>query len=161
LALDLAHHALARAWETVETPEEYRFLLLSYTPEQRRENRVRIASEDAYQSARQQLAQAMIETLAELAEKLAVDDKQVDWDSQFESRGKPEELAVKFDDCDEHEDYLSLAGLIFEQSSGGGYNRPVDAYRVLLESVSLLGGTGQYRFLRAQPELLGALIGAV
>lgn len=161
LALDIAHHALERSWEAIGTPGAQRYLLLTYTPEVRRRNRVRIASEASYQAARQSIAQAMINTLAASAARLAEGDGTVDWDVQFERRSGLDAIAEQLADADEPDEFTRLAGLAFEESRGAGYSRPVDAFRVLLESVDLLIGTGQYRFLRAEPELLEALAGAV
>lgn len=41
------------------------------------------------------------------------------------------------------------------------YSRAEDGFRVLLESVGLLGGGSRYRYLTATPDLLGALVGAL
>jgi hypothetical protein len=161
LALDLAHHALGRSWTGVDVPEEQRYLLLAYTPEERRRNRVRIASEAAYQSARQKIAHAMITTVAATARGLAASYDIIDWDAQFEPRSGLDAVADRLAEASGPDEFVALAGLAFEGSRGAGYNRPVDAFRVLLESIELLTGTGQYRYLRADPDLLAALVGAV
>jgi serine/threonine protein kinase len=161
LALDLAHHALVRSWEAIDAPPELGFLLLAFSSEERKENDIRIASEGSYQSARQEITQAIIAELALKAEEIAEMEDNPDWDLQFESRAKLGEIAGAFADASDPSDFQELAGLVFEESRGAGYSRPVDAFRVLLESVGLLNGTGQYRYLRAGPDLLAALIGAV
>jgi serine/threonine protein kinase len=161
LALDVIAHALRTSWRAVDTPEDQRFLLLAYTPEPRRMNRVRIASEGSYQLARQKITQAMIATLARRASELAAEHSNLDWDAQFEPRSKLAEVVEALPHAVTDDEYLRLGRLAFESASGGGYNRPVDAFRVLLESVELLLGTGQYRFLQAGPEVLGAMVGAV
>jgi serine/threonine protein kinase len=161
LALDLAHHALSCGWDAIETPPESRFLLLSFSSDERKENEVRIASEASYQSARQQITQAIITQLGCRAAQIAQEEKTPDWDTKFEKRAKLDEIASRFATASEPTEFQELAGLVFEESRGSGYGRPVDAFRVLLESVGLLHGTGQYRYLRAGPDLLGALVGAV
>lgn len=161
LALDLAHHALTYSWDAIDAPEDSRYLLLSFSSEERRENEVRIASESSYQNARLQITQAIITQLGRGAEEIAGVEKEPDWDEQFEKRAKLDEVAARFRDASGPAEFQELAGLVFEESRGSGYGRPVDAFRVLLESVGLLHGTGQYRYLRAGPDLLAALIGAV
>jgi serine/threonine protein kinase len=161
LALDLAHHTLVRSWEAIDAPPASRFLLLSLSTEERKENEVRIASESAYQNARQQITQAIIGQLASRAREIAEAEEDVDWDFQFEKRAKLDEIASHFGKASGEAEFRELAGLVFEESRGSGYGRPVDAFRVLLESVGLLHGAGQYRYLRAGPEMLAALIGAV
>jgi hypothetical protein len=103
----------------------------------------------------------MIATLAESASDLAGEFDEMDWDIQFERRSGLDAVAVELSSAQEQADFMRLAGLAFEESRGAGYNRPVDAFRVLLESIELLSGTGQYRYLRAEPDLLAALAGAI
>jgi serine/threonine protein kinase len=160
LALDLAYYSLLCSWDATVTPPEQRYLLVSFTPEPRARNRVRMRSEASYQAARLRISQAIVATLATTMYDLA-DDDQVDWSAEFEPRSKLDEVALALPNAHESGDYLRLAGIAFERASGSGYNRPSDAFRVLLESVDLLAGTGKYRWLRAGPELLGALVGSV
>jgi hypothetical protein len=160
LALDLAYHALECSWAAIDAPAESRFLLLSFASDQRKENEVRIASEIGYQGARQQITQALITQLGRRAGEIA-QEGDVDWDLQFEKRAGLDKIAATFARASDPAEFQELAGLAFEESRGSGYGRPVDAFRVLLESVGLLHGTGQYRYLRASPDLLAALIGAV
>ena len=161
LALDLAHHALSCSWEMIEAPKESRFLLLAFSADERKENEVRIASELAYQSARQQITQAIITQLGRRAEEISEEEGNPDWDAKFEKRANLDEIAERFSSASKPAEFQELAGLAFEESRGSGYGRPVDAFRVLLESVGLLHGTGQYRYLRPGPDLLAALVGAV
>jgi hypothetical protein len=160
LALDVAHHILCRSWEASAIPTRQRYLLLTYAPEERRNNRVRIAGEASYLAARQAITQALITTLGRRAAELAADGENLL--EQFEGRSNLNEIAIEMAGV-EPEDTVSfamLAGRVYEEAKGGGYGRPVDAFRVLLESIALLTGTGAYRWLRAQPELLGAMISA-
>jgi hypothetical protein len=161
LALDLAHHALVSSWDAIEAPRESRFLLLSFAADERKENEVRVASEMSYQGARQQITQAIITQLGRRAEKISQEESNPDWDAKFEKRAGLDEIAARFAAASEPAEFQDLAGLVYEESRGSGYGRPVDAFRVLLESVGLLHGTGQYRYLRAGPDLLAALVGAV
>ncbi|HEV2857954.1 MAG TPA: serine/threonine-protein kinase [Solirubrobacterales bacterium] len=161
LALDLIQHTLARSWEAIDAPIESRYLLLSFAVEERKENYVRMASEGSYQSARQQITQAMITELGRRAQEISETEAQPEWSFQFEKRARLDEIADRFEQALDTADFQELAGLVFEESRGSGYGRPVDAFRVLMESVGLLHGTGQYRYLRPGPDLLAALIGAV
>lgn len=161
LALDLAHHALTRSWDAIEAPDRNRFLLLCFAPDERKENEVRIASEVSLQSARQQITQAIITQIQRRAEQIAQEEPDADWDAKFEKRAKLDAIATRFESASEPADFQELAGLVFEESRGSGYGRPVDAFRVLLESVGLIHGSGQYRYLRAGPDMLAALVGAV
>lgn len=161
LALDLAHHLAVRSWETCATPPEQRFLLLSYAPEARRENRVRIASEVSYQGCRQYVVQALIATIARRATVLR--EHGADMHVQFEGRSGLEHIAEEMAATPpgDAQGFASLAGRAYEEAKGAGYGRSVEAFRVLLESLGLLRGTGAYRWLRAGPELLAGLVAAV
>jgi hypothetical protein len=160
LALDVAVHMLERSWEASETPSDQRYLLLNYAPEERRNNRVRVASEASYQSARQSIVQALIATVARRASELA--NRGAELSEQFEVRsgldGVAEEMRLL--GTANATAFGPLAGRVYEEARGGGYGRPADAFRVLLDSIQLLTGTGSWRWLRAGPELLGAMIGA-
>jgi hypothetical protein len=162
LALDVAHHILRRSWDASATSPGQRYLLLTYAPEERRDNRVRIASEASYQAARQTIVQALIATIARRAAELS-QDAGVCFGEQFEARSQLAEVADQMQARapGDRAAYAPLAGRVYEETRGGGYGRPVDAFRVLLESVEMLTGTGAYRWLRADPDLLGAMIAAV
>jgi hypothetical protein len=162
LALDVAWFSLLRSWDATNTRVTRRYLLASYTPEERRSNRVRIYSETSYQSARQKVSQAVIATLGEAMQDIAT-AKEPDepWTTFFESRSQLDDVASALEHASGLADFGRAAERAFEQASGGGYGRPGDAFRVLLDSVDLLVGTGQYRYLRAGPDLLGSMVGAL
>jgi hypothetical protein len=151
---------LQRSWDASEIPLKQRYLLLTYAPEERRANRVRIAGEASYLGARQAITQALIATIGLRASELAADGE--DLHEQFENRSKLDDIAAEMEKAEPGDSsaFSALAGRVYEEAKGGGYGRPVDAFRVLLESIALLTGTGRYRWLSAQPELLGAMISA-
>jgi hypothetical protein len=154
LALDLAHYALGRSWDATATPSRQRFLLASYTPEERRNNRVRIFSEASYRSARQKVSQAIIAALADAMRAIAeTKPPGAGWAGYFEPRSKLDAVAATLNAAGGSADYAREAEHAYELASGGGYGRPSDAFRVLLESVDLLVGTGQYRYLREHHKL--------
>jgi hypothetical protein len=162
LALDLAHHALSRSWEATVTPQRQRFLLASYTPEERRGNRIRIFSEASYRSGRQKVSQAIIAGLAEAMRSVAETKlPAADWADYFEPRSRLDAVAAALNNANGSANFAREAERAYELASGGGYGRPSDAFRVLLESVDLLVGTGQYRYLRIGPELLASMVGAL
>ena len=162
LALDVAHHILSRSWEAIAAPTDHRFMLLTYAPEARRENRVRIASEGSFQAGRQSIIQALIATLARRSAEIAGDAQQT-FEEQFEPRSKLDEIAAQMamTPSADQATFAALAGRVYEDARGGGYARAVDAFRVLLGSVELVRGTGSYRWLQAGPDLLAAMIAAV
>ncbi|MEH1130138.1 hypothetical protein [Micromonospora sp. CPCC 206061] len=163
-ALDLAVHALRVAWDATLTPEEDRFLLLSFGGGPRAQDRVRQRSEESYRRARIRLNEATISTLARLMRQL-VEDQTVNWVDEFEKRSK---LAENSPDSVSHQltkltadspvgEFLRLARTSVENAN---YGRAEDGFRVLLESVGLIAGT-RYRYLTATPDLLAALVGAL
>ena len=161
LALDLAHHAISRSWEMTRTPLDQRFLLVSYTPEERRRNNVRVLSEATYSGARSKLAQAIVAQLGAVMEELAREAPPTDWADCFEPRSRLDSVASALNEFGSRANFTLEAERAYELASGGGYGRPSDAFRVLLDSIDLLVGTGQYRYLRMGPELLSAMVGAV
>lgn len=162
LALDLAHYALSRSWDATATPGRQRFLLASYTPEVRRDNRIRIFSEGSYRGARQKVSQAIVAGLADAMRDVAENKPPAaDWADYFEPRSRLDAVAASLNKANGSPDFAREAERAYELASGGGYGRPSDAFRVLLESVDLLVGTGQYRYLRMGPELLASMVGAV
>lgn len=162
LALDLAHYALTRAWEATSTPEANRCLLLAYTPEARRENRVRLFSESSFKSARQRISQAIVATMATaMAEVATHKPPATSWEVYFEPRSRLASVVAGLDAEQGVANFHLHAERAFELAVGGGYDRPGDAFRVLIESIDLLVGTGQYRYLKATPELLSAVVGAL
>jgi hypothetical protein len=162
LALDLAHYTLTRSWNATATPTDQQFLLASYTPEERRSNRVRIFSEATYRGARQKVSQAIVTALADAMHNVAkTKPPATDWADYFEPRSRLDVVATTLNLAEEAADFAREAERAYELASGNGYGRPSDAFRVLLESVNLLVGTGQYRYLRAGPELLASMVGAL
>lgn len=88
IALDILTHMLTCGWEKAGLPEESRFLVLSYSPEERRSNRVRIASEECFEQSRLQISRAIRVQIAETIETLqgTLSTKEA-WALQFEKRG--------------------------------------------------------------------------
>lgn len=166
LALDLAMHVLRTAWEVTETPSADRYLLLSFGGMPRAQDPVRQRSEDSYRRARIRLSDATVRTLARRMRELNEDEKVVDWASEFQLRrssGDADEASVssqlsRLPRKAATEDYLRVARMAVESSN---YGRGEDGFRVLLESVGMLVGTGSYRYLTASPDLLAAFVGAL
>ncbi|WP_431893372.1 hypothetical protein [Micromonospora haikouensis] len=165
LALDLAVHALRVAWDATSTPEEDRFLLLSFGGGPRAQDRVRQRSEESYRRARIRLNEATVSTVARIMRQL-VEKKTVAWDQEFEKRSKLDQdksedgllhQLTKLSARSSDDEYLRLARTSVESAN---YGRAEDGFRVLLESVGLVAGT-RYRYLTATPDLLAALVGAL
>lgn len=162
LALDLALHALSAAWQTTDAPGPTRHLLLVFGGPPRAENRVRQRSEGSYGTARIRIREATIRSIGEaMREITAAGGPPGGWEGEFEIRRevKPEIRAV----IDELEagGQADLERLARETFQGANYDRSGDGFRVLLESVGMLAGTGAYRYLTATPDLLGALAGSL
>ncbi|MET8832786.1 hypothetical protein ABZV78_02555 [Micromonospora sp. NPDC004540] len=165
LALDLAVHALRVAWDATSTPEEDRFLLLSFGGGPRAQDRVRQRSEESYRRARIRLNEATVSTVARIMRQL-VEKKTVAWGQEFEKRSKLDQdksedgllhQLAKLNARSSDDEYLRLARTSVESAN---YGRAEDGFRVLLESVGLVAGT-RYRYLTATPDLLAALVGAL
>lgn len=164
LALDLASHALRTAWEATGTPAAERYLLLSFGGVTRAQDPVRQRSEESYRRARIRLGEATVRTLAQQMRQLK-DAGVVDWESEFEPRSGlagagadtvSSRLSGLSPGCAE-EEYLKLARVAAENAN---YSRAEAGFRVLLQSVGLLGGT-RYPYLTASTDLLAALVGAL
>lgn len=167
LALDLALHVLGTAWQRTEAPTADRFLLLSFGGSPRAQDPVRQRSEDAYRRARIRVSEATVRALAERMRNLKEEARIVDWASEFQSRSPLGESGsdsvgsqlARLPRSAPDEEYLRLARAATEVAN---YSRgSEDGFRVLLESVGLLVGTGSYRYLTASPDLLAALVGAL
>ncbi|GAB3273738.1 hypothetical protein GCM10027449_11430 [Sinomonas notoginsengisoli] len=167
LGLDLALHVLRTAWDATDTPSEDRFLLLSFGGSPRAQDPVRQRSEESYRRARIRLSEATVRTLAKLMRELKEEDKVTAFSGEFRDRTLAD--ARSHDSVTNqltrlplpagHEEYLRLARLAVETAN---YSRgSEDGFRVLLESVGMLVGTGSYRYLTATPDLLGAMVGAL
>src|SRR4051794_36683860 len=156
---------LLTAWNVLQWPESGRHLLLTFGGSPRARNRVRQRSEESYRQARIRLDGALIRTLADEMERLgALSDADFDWEEQFVQRQTQRQRPELRDVIDR----LSAAQrrLDFEQCAADAfraadYDRSSGGFRVLLESVGMLAGTGQYRFLTAGPDLLASLVGAL
>lgn len=166
LALDLAIHILKTSWAVTDTPVADRYLLLSFGDSPRALDTVRQRSEESYRRARIRLGEATVQTLARRMAEL--DEPSTVWSSQFEKRsaladvGDENSIANQLSRLPKEaarDDYLRIARAAVEIAS---YSRAAeDGFRVLLESVGALVGTGQYRFLTAGPDLLAAMVGAL
>jgi hypothetical protein len=162
IGLDLACHGLRIAWEATNTAERDRYLLLSFGDAPRPINRVRQRSEDTYQLARIRISEATVLTLARKMQRLAQEGCR-DWQSQFDRR-----TARRLDDVIAElrhlnatvafGEYARLARTAAEQAT---YGRAGEGFRVLLESIGMLAGTGAYRYLTAPPDILSAFVGAL
>lgn len=165
LALDLAGHALRTAWSETHTPASDRYLLLSFGRLARAGDPIRQRSEESYRLARIRLADATVRTLARRMQELK-EGGMADWASQFEPRsrlgesdaGSISSQLARLPHGSQEEDYMRLSRAAVESAN---YSRAEDGFRVLLESVGLLGGGSRYRYLTATPDLLGALVGAL
>jgi hypothetical protein len=158
LALDLACHALRTAWDATATPASERFLLLSFGGPPRAENRLRQRAERAYQDARLRLRLATVSALATAMERLGQDGP-IDWEDELENRrDRMREVIDGLAEARGSDDYQRLARLATETAD---YGRAGEGFRVLLETIGVLTGTGAYRYTTATPDLLAALVGAL
>lgn len=162
IGLDLACHALRVAWDTTQTPERDRYLLLSFGDAPRPANRVRQRSEGAYQLARIRISEATVRTLARRMQRLAQDGCS-DWRSQFEQRSadRLREVVAELRQLPANapfDEYVRVARSAAEQAT---YGRAGEGFRVLLESIGMLAGTGSYRYLTATPDILSAFVGSL
>lgn len=168
LALDLAVHVARTAWQVTSTPEAERYLLLSFGGSPRAQDPVRQRSEESYRRARIRLSDATVRTLARRMQELAEGSERVVWPSEFlfrrGSQTDADEASIssqlkRLAPTATTEDYLRIARATIETAD---YSRGAeDGFRVLLESVGALVGTGSYRYLTAGPELLAAFVGAL
>lgn len=166
LALDLAMHVLRTAWEKTSTPPEDHYLLLSFGSQPRAQDPVRQRSEESYRRARIRIAEATVRTLAEKMQDLREKERVVSFSGEFRdpvlADSDPQSVSSQLGRLEagaDMDEYLRLARLATETAN---YSRGAeDGFRVLLESVGMLVGTGAYRYLSAGPDLLGALVGAL
>ena len=160
LALDLATHALRTAWDCVGHPDADRVLLLCFDSAPRRDNRVRQRSERTYDEARQRLRQATVTTLArELRDAAAT---RPDWGEELESRrGNLDEVIEQLKQLSESPDPGEFERIALLAADAADYGRAAEGFRVLLDTVGVLTGTGAYRYLSATPDLMAALVGAL
>ena len=168
LALDLAVHVARTAWQVTGTPDAERYLLLSFGSGPGSQDPIRRRSEESYRRARIRLSDATVKTLARRMQELAEGSEPVDWPSEFlfrrssQSDDTATSIARQLQQLSSHavtEDYLRIARATIETADYG--RGAEDGFRVLLESVRALVGTGSYRYFTAGPDLLAALVGAL
>ena len=83
----------------------------------------------------------------------------MDWDDELENRrNRMRDVIDGLVEARRTADYEHLARLATETAD---YGRASEGFRVLLETVGVLAGTGAYRYTTATPELLAALVGAL
>lgn len=166
LALDLALHVVRTAWEATQTPPEDQYLLLSFGGSPRAVDSVRQRSEESYRRARIRLSEATVYTLADRMKELSKETS--DWASQFQTgsalgnaheQGSISNQLKRLTSDASRDDYLRIARAAVEVAN---YSRGAeDGFRVLLESIGSLVGTGQYKYLTAGSDLLGTMVGAL
>jgi hypothetical protein len=160
-ALDIAIGALRIAWERSDTPERQRYLLLACQPmAERRRDFVRQYSEESWNAARRRLAEASVRTLSDL---FAAQPENTEWEKAIGIRGEAQSDRMKpvldiLKNNPSGAAYTRAAELAFEAMD---YSRAADGVRVLIESLELVSGGGQYKYLRPRPPLLAALVGAL
>jgi hypothetical protein len=158
LALDLALHALGEAWSATGTPQEQRYLLLSFGGPPRAANRIRQRSEASFNTARIRINEAILQTLAEGIAELAA-EQQVQWNEEFVSRKN--QLGPQIAQLEQGASGRDIERIAREVVGIANYERPVGGFQGLLQTAGLIAGTGQYRFLAPGAELLATLVGAL
>jgi len=168
LALDLACHTLRTAWNVTNTPVGERYLLLSFSSAPRATDPVRKKSEDSYRIARIKLSDAIVRTLASRMQELAQRLPRVDWATHFQTgstlgnTGDPDSISNQLRSLGNRADIESYLQVARNAVEVADYSRGAEnGFRVLLESVGCLVGTGIYRYLTASPDLLATLVGAL
>jgi hypothetical protein len=167
LALDFATHLIRTAWRATATSDSERYLLLSFGEGPRPDDPVRQRSEESHRRARIRLNEAIVRTLARRMQELA-DAGPVNWPAEFlfrrgrQSDDTARSISTQLKNLESNrtvDDYLRIARETIETAD---YSRGAEGgFRVLLESVGALAGTGGYRYLTAGPDLLAALVGAL
>jgi len=169
VALDFAWYLLKTAWSKARTPAEHQYLALCHAPQERAQNRLRVISEASYQTAAQTLTRALLAELRrQMEEFFAATGGSLDWNDFFLTRSSQDGSAVtkRYYEAliaelqsQQAPDFDYFAGRAFD-APGDGFVRPIGAFRVMLESCGLLTGSGRWRYLRATPSLLSALVAA-
>lgn len=166
LALDFAVHILRTAWEATGSPEEDRFLLLSFGGAPRSGDALRQRSEESYARARIRLGEATVATLARRMKELKGDRSVTGFAGEFRDaalRDDSDSVASELQrlplDAPDA-DYARLARVAAEVSTSYGRGSE-DGFRVLLESVGMAVGGSRYRYLTAGTDLLAAMVGAL
>ena len=170
LTLDFAMHALRTAWEESHTPQREQYLLLCFGGPPRAENIVRQFSEDSYERSRTKLREAIISRLSMRMRDAFIKMNNGEhttvarvehWKGMFEQRKAKEALREEIDALGSTVDVSEIPAIARRVFAKADYDRPMNGYRVLLESAEVLQGTGQYRFLSASPDLMAAFVGAL
>lgn len=162
LALDVAWHIAQQSWEAARVAHDQRYLVFSFLPEPRAANRVRWCSEKSYNDTFQSVSRGVTSTILDVLEEHSASDDR--WSAVLPQRGTNEaDAGVRhFSEVEQmlvapDRDLTAVAAKIYE-APGDGYDRPVNAFRVLLESAGYLVGTGKYRYLKPSPATLAGLI---
>lgn len=166
LALDFALHVLRTAWDATSTPPSERYLLLSFGGSPRAQDPIRQRSEESYRRGRIRLSEATVQTLATRMQELKEDENVTAFAGEFRDKALAADdpasvssLLAQLSHGAGNDEYLRLARIAVESSN---YSRgSEDGFRVLLESVGMLVGTGAYRYLTASPDLLASMVGAL
>jgi hypothetical protein len=165
LALDFAIHVLRTAWEVTGTPQQDRYLLLSFGGAPRADDPVRQRSEESYARARIRLGEATVTTLARRMRELKVDEAVTGFAGEFRDaalRDDNESVASELRRLPQgapDSEFTRLARVAAEISTSYGRGSE-DGFRVLLESVGMVSGS-RYRYLTAGTDLLAAMVGAL
>lgn len=159
LGLDFACHAMEASWNRLETEGPERFVALVFGGPPRSENRVRQTSEQSYRQARVAISEATIRTVAMNMRQIA-SEPSVNWIDEFEPRAVSG-LRHVIDSLNTSAGAFDFELWAREAVEGADYDRTGQGFRVLLESIGMLGGTGRYRYLTASPDLLAAMVGAL
>lgn len=176
VALDFAWHLLDRAGTESETEPERRALVLCHDPRPRPENRIRRISEDSFKQGVAVLHRGFVAAIAQSMWQWAVSEREWTteeerWAAFFAVRnrseaGQPKTAHARYIDRlitdlarDPEVDFEGYAARAFE-APGDGFDRPVDSMRIMLESCGALAGGSAFRYFRASPALLGALVAA-
>jgi len=94
-------------------------------------------------------------------------DEGADWPAEFLARSPlasdaEGSIASQLRDLTRRPDPGDFERIARSASEASNYDRAAgEGYRVLLESIGMLVGTGAYRYLTAGPDLLAAMVGAL
>jgi hypothetical protein len=91
-------------------------------------------------------------------ERLAAQED-VDWDAELENRrDRMREVIESLREASNPDDFARLA---LRATETADYGRAAEGFRVLIETIGLVAGTGAYRYLTGTPDFLAALVGAL
>lgn len=158
LTLDLATDMLRRCWSAIGYPSEQQHLLLALPGRARRNDRVRRRSELSWANARSSINWATISTIEAVLRDLDAGGD-IAWNDVLNPRTEKRLRSHVTDLYDDGlRDYRKLAQLAFENAN---YDRPVHAFRLLLETIGMSAGGTRYRYFSATPDVLSACVGAL